>query len=175
MSVEGIFAVANSALTAQSQRMTLIAQNLANVDSVNSPEGGPYQRQIAVFEAQQLGAGAGAAVGVKVAQVVKDNAPGAEIFDPSNPFADEPEELGEGAGAGTGVRLAQVLKDSAPPHEVFDPSNPYADQNGVVKEPNVNPVFEMVDLMQASRSYQANLSVIQSANTSAMKTLDLLK
>jgi|SRR5271163_1226018 flagellar basal-body rod protein FlgC len=136
MSVEGIFAVANSALTAQSQRMTLIAQNLANVDSVNSPEGGPYQRQIAVFEAQQLGAGAGAAVGVKVAQVVKDNAPGAEIFDPSNPFADE---------------------------------------QGLVKEPNVNPVFEMVDLMQASRSYQANLSVIQSANTSAMKTLDLLK
>jgi flagellar basal-body rod protein FlgC len=134
--VEGIFAVANSALTAQSQRMTLIAQNLANVDSVNSPEGGPYQRQIAVFEAQQLGAGAGAAVGVKVAQVVKDNAPGAEIFDPSNPFADE---------------------------------------QGLVKEPNVNPVFEMVDLMQASRSYQANLSVIQSANTSAMKTLDLLK
>ena len=136
MSVEGIFAVANSALTAQSQRMTLIAQNLANVDSVNSPEGGPYQRQIAVFEAQQLGAGAGAAVGVKVAQVVKDNAPGAEIFDPSNPFADE---------------------------------------QGLVKEPNVNPVFEMVDMMQASRSYQANLSVIQSANTSAMKTLDLLK
>jgi flagellar basal-body rod protein FlgC len=136
MSVEGIFAVANSALTAQSQRMTLIAQNLANVDSVNSPEGGPYQRQIAVFEAQQLGAGASAAVGVKVAQVVKDNAPGAEIFDPSNPFADE---------------------------------------QGLVKEPNVNPVFEMVDLMQASRSYQANLSVIQSANTSAMKTLDLLK
>jgi flagellar basal-body rod protein FlgC len=136
MSVEGIFAVANSALTAQSQRMTLIAQNLANVDSVNSPEGGPYQRQIAVFEAQQLGAGAGAAVGVKVAQVVKDNAPGAEIFDPSNPFADE---------------------------------------QGLVKEPNVSPVFEMVDLMQASRSYQANLSVIQSANTSAMKTLDLLK
>jgi flagellar basal-body rod protein FlgC len=136
MSVEGIFAVANSALTAQSQRMTLIAQNLANVDSVNSPEGGPYQRQIAVFATQQLGDGAGAAVGVKVAQVVKDNAPGAEIFDPSNPFADD---------------------------------------QGLVKEPNVNPVFEMVDLMQASRSYQANLSVIQSANTSAMKTLDLLK
>jgi len=136
MSVEGIFGIASSALTAQSQRITLIAQNLANVDSINSPDGGPYQRRIAVFE---------------------------------------PQQIGEGPGAGTGVRLAAVLKDPAPPLEVFDPSNPFANEQGLVAEPNVNPVFEMVDLMQASRSYQANLSVIQSANTSAMKTLDLLK
>jgi len=136
MSVEGIIGIANSALTAQSQRITLIAQNLANADSVNSPEGGPYQRRIAIFESQQVG---------------------------------------EGPSAGTGVKVAAVVKDTAPPHEVFDPSNPFADENGVVKEPNVNPVFEMVDMMQASRSYQANLSVIQSAHTSAMKTLDLLK
>jgi flagellar basal-body rod protein FlgC len=136
MSVEGIFTIANSALTAQSQRITLIAQNLANADSVNSPEGGPYQRRIALFEPQQLGAD---------------------------------------AGAGLGVTVSAVLKDPAPPHEAFDPSNPFADEQGVVKTPNVNPVFEMVDLMQASRSYQANLSVIQSANTAAMKTLDLLK
>ncbi len=136
MSVEGTIGIANSALTAQSQRITLIAQNLANADSVNSPEGGPYQRRMAVFE---------------------------------------PDQIGEGAGAGTGVRLAEVLKDNAPPHEVFDPSNPFADANGVVKEPNVNPVYEMVDMMQASRSYQANLAVIQTAHTTASKTLDLLK
>ena len=136
MSVEGTIGIANSALTAQSQRITLIAQNLANADSINSPEGGPYQRRIAVFE---------------------------------------PAQIGEGASAGTGVKLAEVLKDNAPPHEVFDPSNPYADQNGVVKEPNVNPVYEMVDMMQASRSYQANLAVVQTAHTDESKTLDLLK
>ena len=55
MSVEGIINIANSALSAQSQRITLIAQNLANADSVNSPEGGPYQRRIAIFEPQQVG------------------------------------------------------------------------------------------------------------------------
>jgi flagellar basal-body rod protein FlgC len=136
MSVEGIIGIANSALTAQSQRITLIAQNLANADSVNSPEGGPYQRRIAVFEAQQVG---------------------------------------EGAGAGTGVKVAEVVRDNSPAHEVYDPSNPFADAKGIVKTPNVNPVYEMVDMMQATRSYQANLSVIQSAHTSAMKTLDLLK
>jgi len=136
MSVEATIGIANSALTAQSQRITLIAQNLANADSINSPDGGPYQRRMAIFE---------------------------------------PQQLGEGDGAGTGVRVAQVVKDNAPPHEVFDPSNPFADENGVVKTPNVNPVYEMVDMMQATRSYQANLSVIQTANTTATKTLDLLK
>jgi flagellar basal-body rod protein FlgC len=136
MSVEGIIGIANSALTAQSQRITLIAQNLANADSVNSPEGGPYQRRLAIFE---------------------------------------PTQIGDGASAGTGVKVAAVVKDNTPPHEVFDPSNPFADANGLVKEPNVNPVYEMVDMMQATRSYQANLAVIQSAHTSTMKTLDLLK
>jgi flagellar basal-body rod protein FlgC len=87
----------------------------------------------------------------------------------------EPEQIGDGADAASGVKLAAVVKDSAPPHEVFDPSNPFADQNGNVAEPNVNPVYEMVDMMQAARSYQANLSVIQSAHVSAVKTLDLLK
>ena len=136
MSVEATIGIANSALTAQSQRITLIAENLANADSVNSPEGGPYQRRIPVFES---------------------------------------EDIGNGANGGTGVKLAAVVKDSTPPHEVFDPSNPFADENGVVKEPNVDPVYEMVDMMQAARSYQANLSVIQSAHSAALKTLDLLK
>jgi len=136
MSVEATIGIANSALTAQSQRITLIAQNLANADSINSPEGGPYQRRIAIFE---------------------------------------PQQVGDNSNAGIGVKVAAVMKDSAPPNEVFDPSNPFADANGAVKEPNVNPVFERVDMMQATRSYQANLSVIQSAHTSAMKTLDLLK
>ena len=136
MSVEGIIGIASSGLAAQSQRITLIAQNLANADSINSPEGGPYQRRIAVFE---------------------------------------PQQVGDGPDAGTGVAVSAVMKDNAPPHEVFDPSNPYADANGIVKEPNVNPVFEMVDMMQATRSYQANLAVIQTAHSSALRTLDLLK
>ncbi|HLX36439.1 MAG TPA: flagellar basal body rod protein FlgC [Candidatus Binataceae bacterium] len=136
MSVEATIGIANSALTAQSQRITLIAQNLANADSVNTPEGGPYQRRIPVFQA---------------------------------------EDIGDGANGGTGVKLAAVLKDNAPAHEIFDPSSPFANADGVVKEPNVDPVYEMVDMMQAARSYQANLSVIQSAHSSALKTLDLLK
>ena len=134
MGLDSIIGIANSALSAQSQRITLIAQNLANVDSINSPDGGPYQRRIPVFEPAQVG-----------------------------------------ESDGVGVKLAEVLTDQSPPRVSFDPSSPFADENGMVKEPSVNPVYEMVDMMQASRSYQANLSVVQTANTAALKTIDLLK
>jgi len=133
--LDSIIGIANSALGAQSLRINLIAQNLANADSINSPDGGPYQRRLPGFE---------------------------------------PAQVGDDSGA-IGVKLASVVTDQSPPRQIFDPSSPMADESGMVKEPSVNPVFEMVDMMQASRSYQANLSVIQSANTSALKTLDLLK
>ena len=137
MGIESIIGIANSALGAQSQRITLIAQNLANADSLNSPDGGPYQRRMPVFQ---------------------------------------PVPIGDGGGSNDlGVKLAAVVTDNAPPGEVFDPSSPFADESGLVKEPAVNPVYEMVDMMQASRSYQANLSVIQTANAAALKTIDLLK
>ena len=134
MGLDSIIGIANSALSAQSQRITLIAQNLANTDSINSPDGGPYQRRVPVFQPAQVG-----------------------------------------ESDGMGVKLAAVVTDNAPPREVFDPSSPFADESGVVKEPAVNPVYEMVDLMEASRAYQANLSVVQTANSAALKTIDLLK
>lgn len=136
MSIETIFGIANSALDAQSQRITLIAENLANANSVSSPEGGPYRRRIPVFE---------------------------------------PAEAGEANSLGLGVRLASVVRDQAPPKAVYDPSNPFADSSGMVEEPAVNPIYEMVDLMQASRSYQANLSIIQTAKSDALNTINLLK
>lgn len=137
MSIEAVFGIADSALTAQSQRITLIAQNLANADSVQSPEGGPYQRRVPIFEASPLDAG---------------GVPGA-----------------------MGVHVAAVQRDAATPRAVYDPSNPYADADGIVEEPAVNPVTEVVDMMQAARSYQANLSIVETARTAALKTLDLLK
>ncbi len=135
MGLENIVGIANSALGAQSQRITLIAQNLANADSMNSPSGGPYQRQLPVFEPAQVG--------------------------------DDPSAVG--------VKLASVVTDQSPPREIYEPSSPFADPSGMVAEPAVNPVYEMVDMMQAARSYQANLSVVQTANSAALKTIDLLK
>jgi len=136
MSVGTIFAIASTALDAQSERISLIAQNLANANSAVSSSGGPYQRRIPVFEA--------------------------------TPVSD-------GADTGLGVRLATVLRDQSPPKAIYDPSNPLADSSGIVHEPDVNPIYEMVDLMEASRSYQANLSVVETTKNAALKTIDLLK
>jgi flagellar basal-body rod protein FlgC len=136
MSIEAVVSIASSALSAQSERITLIAQNLANADSVESPDGGPYQRLSPVFEVA-------------------------------------PVEVGEGQFA-SGVKLAAVIRDgSAKP--VYDPANPLADSSGMVSHSSVNPIFEMVDLMEASRSYQANLALVESARTAALDTINLLK
>ena len=67
------------------------------------------------------------------------------------------------------------MTDQSPPRQFYDPSSPFADESGLVSGASVNPVYEMVDMMQASRSYQANLSVVQTANAAALKTIDLLK
>src|SRR5690349_2530427 len=88
MSIEGVLAIANSALDAQSERMTLIAQNLANVNSVEAPGGGAYQRRSPVFEAAPMEIDDGEPVaGVKLAAVVRDNSTNS-VYDPSNPLAD---------------------------------------------------------------------------------------
>ena len=79
MGLDSIIGIANSALSAQSQRITLIAQNLANADSVNSPDGGPYQRRIPVFQPAQIGEG-GDAVGVQLARVLTDQTTAASGF-----------------------------------------------------------------------------------------------
>jgi flagellar basal-body rod protein FlgC len=137
MSIQAILNVASSALTAQSLRISLIAQNLANADSVASPGGGPYQRRMPVFAAIPL--------------------------------------QGEDGVEGLGVKVAGVLRDQAPPKMTYDPSNPLADASGNVKEPSINPVLEMVDMLQASRSYEANLSTLETARNVALKTIELLK
>ena len=136
MSIENILGIAGSALDAQSERISIIAQNMANASSVQSPDGGPYQRRIPVFESTTVG---------------------------------------DDSDQASGVKLATVLRDQSPPKETYDPSNPLADAKGMVPEPTVNPVFEMVDLMEASRAYQANLSVVETAKNTAMRTIDILK
>lgn len=136
MSIESILGIASSALDAQSERITIVSENLANANSVETPDGGPYQRRIPVFATTPVG---------------------------------------DGADQAAGVRLAAVLRDQSPPKLSYDPSNPLADASGMVEEPTVNPVYEIVDLMQASRSYEANLAVVTTAKSEALNTLNLLK
>jgi flagellar basal-body rod protein FlgC len=128
----GIFDIAGSAMTAQSQRMNVTASNLANADSVAGPDGKPYRARQVVFE-----------------------------MTPVN---------GQQIG---GVKVARVVEDPSPMRMLHDPRNPLANAEGYVTMPNVNVVEEMVNMISASRSYQANVEVLNTAKTLMLKTLTI--
>jgi flagellar basal-body rod protein FlgC len=131
MSLFKVFDVAASAVSAQSQRLNVVASNLANAESVAGPDGKPYKARQVVFQAQMMG------------------------NDP----------------AATGVAVAQVVEDGAPGRRVYEPGNPAADGEGYVTMPNVNPVEEMVNMISASRSYQTNVDVMNTAKSLLQKAL----
>jgi flagellar basal-body rod protein FlgC len=89
------------------------------------------------------------------------------------PFGDQ---LAQASGAGPmSVRVAQVARDQAPGRRVYDPSHPDADAQGFVTLPNVNPIHEVVNLMSASRAYDANASALETLKTMAQRALDIAR
>jgi flagellar basal-body rod protein FlgC len=133
MSLLNILGISGSAVSAQSQRLNVVASNLANADSVAGPDGQAYRARQVVFQAQAAGADA--------AQV--------------------------------GVRVTGVIEDATPGKRLHDPSHPLADADGYVTQSNVNVVEQMVDMISASRSYQNNVEVMNTAQQLALKTLQL--
>jgi len=106
-------------------RMELIAQNLANMNTTRSPEGGPYRRREAVFSSVQGGV-----------------------------FRDRLDQ------ASRGVAVVDVVVDKSAPKLIYNPNHPDAGPDGYVKMPNINPVSEMVNMMAASRAYEANVAAV---------------
>ena len=133
MSLLRVFDVASSALSAQSQRLNVVASNLANVDSAVSASGTPYKGKHVVFAATPTARGV----------------------------------------QNMGVRVAGVIEDPSPPRMVYDPKNPLADAKGYVTMPNINVVEEMTNMISASRAYQINLDMMNTAKNLALKTLAL--
>jgi flagellar basal-body rod protein FlgC len=143
MSLLNILPLAGSAIAAQSQRLNTVASNLANADTVAGPDGTPYKARQVVFQATT------------------------------------PNEARHGLSQGTrsistaGVRVADVVEDQSPGKKTFDPKHPSADAEGYVTHSNVNVVEEMVNMISASRSYQNNIEIMNTAQQLAMKTLQL--
>ena len=79
------------------------------------------------------------------------------------------------ASAAPGIRVARIEKDNSPPIVVHNPSHPHADSSGNVSYPNINPHREMVDLLAATRAYEANLAVVKNARAMALQTLSIGK
>ena len=136
MSLLNIFDIAGSGVSAQSQRLNVVASNLANADTVAGPDGSAYKARQVVFQTA----------------------------------------LAEGAGqrgASAGVRVSTIAEDARPGRRVHDPRHPGADAEGYVTYSNVNPVEEMVNMISASRSYQNNVEVMNTARSLLLKTLQI--
>jgi flagellar basal-body rod protein FlgC len=136
MSMLSIFNVSGSAASAQSQRLNVVASNLANADTVAGPNGKAYKARQVTFETELMG------------QTAND------------PTA-------------AGVRVSTISEDQTPGRRVHDPKHPSADADGYVTYSNVNAVEEMVNMISASRSYQNNLEVMNTAKSLLLKTLQL--
>jgi flagellar basal-body rod protein FlgC len=137
MSLFNIFTVAGSAMTAQNQRLNVVASNLANADSAVTSNGQPY----------------------KAKQVLFMSIPSAAGTDPNN--------------AAAGVKVSRVIEDQSPMKLIYEPTHPMANEEGFVTMPNVNVVEEMVDMISASRSYQNNVDMMNTAKTLLLKTLSI--
>ena len=151
MSLFGSLDISASALSAERLRMDVTAENLANAQSTRTANGGPYRPKEVVLEST----GGGASFASALAAARGDAA--------------------SGGGPAGGVRVATIAEDQSPNRLVYDPGHPDANAQGYVSMPNVNPVTEMVDLISASRSYEANVTAMQTAKQMFTKTLDLLR
>jgi len=136
MSMLSIFNVSGSAASAQSQRLNVVASNLANADTVAGPNGQAYKARQVNFQTELMGQTAN---------------------DPTS----------------AGVRVSTIREDQTPGRRVHDPKHPSADAEGYVTYSNVNAVEEMVNMISASRSYQNNLEVMNTAKSLLLKTIQL--
>ena len=142
------FDIAASGMTAQRFRMDVIAENIANVSTTRTEDGTPYRRKIVTFEEKQLKAGV-----PSFRHILKDST---------------------AAYMGNGVKVTKVSEDTETDFIMeYDPSHPDADENGYVSYPNVNTVTEMTNLIDASRSYEANVTAFSAIKAMAQSGIQV--
>lgn len=137
--------ITGSALTAQRLRMDVVSQNVANINTTRDENGEPYRRRVPIFQAVEGGT-----------------------------FTSALNHSLSGT-AGKGVRVTDIVEDQSEFKLDYNPSHPDADEFGYVRLPNVELAREMVDMMSATRSYEANITVLNSTKTMAMSALDIGK
>ncbi len=136
-----------SALTAQRLRMDTISENLANVNTTRTEDGTPYRRKTVIFQEQNK----------------------------NTPFSSYLSNASKKLFAGGGVRVSQIVEDQTPFKSIYDPGHPDADENGMVQMPNVDAVTEMVNMISATRAYEANVTAINATKSMASKALEIGK
>ncbi|NLP13552.1 MAG: flagellar basal body rod protein FlgC [Clostridium sp.] len=137
--------ISASGLTAQRLRMDTISQNIANVNTTRTENGQPYRRKTVLFEEKSA----------------------------SVPFSSYLSKSIADSSAGGGVRVTGIVEDQTPFKREYDPGHPDADEEGYVLRPNVDVITEMVNMISATRAYEANVTSINTSKDIAMKALEI--
>lgn len=135
-----------SGLTAQRMRMDVISNNLANLNTTRTENGEAFRRQVVMFAER------------------RPSLEELKLTDATLPSA---------VSIGRGVRVAAISADQSEFRRVYEPGHPDAGEDGYVSYPNINPVTEMVDMISASRAYEANVTVLNAAKSMAAKALEI--
>ena len=135
--------LSSSGLAAQRLRMNVVTSNLANINTTRTRQGGPYRRKDVVF--------AGQALTQSFRDTLRSRMKG---------------QLSE-------VKVAKIIEDPRPSHTKYDPHHPDADEKGFIKTPNINLMEEMVNMLSATRSYEANVTAIKATKDMALKALEI--
>ncbi len=162
MSFLSSFDISGYGLSAQRARVNVISSNIANANTTRTDEGGPYRRKEVVFKA------------IDFDKTLNDNLK-TSYLKYSNPLDDIGEDNAVAKPPIESVIVDKIVRDDSKPILKYDPSNPDANSKGYVAYPNINPVIEMTDLVEATRSYQANVAAFQSAKSMATSAIDILK
>ncbi len=147
MGFETMMGISAGGMTAQRFRLNVIASNLANQNTTRTPEGGPYRRRDVVF-----------ATTMSAAEEKVNGEPMATAENPA-----------------LSVKVVDVITDPSPLVMKYQPGHPDANKDGYVAYPNVNTFEEMVNMLSATRSYEANATIMKNAKEMADKTIDLLR
>lgn len=146
--MSGVFSgmdISASGMTAQKTRLDIISENIANVNSTRDADGNVYKRKSVIFQEK-------------------------------NYITFQEALMGTSGAVGKGVKITDVIEDNETEcRMVYDPSHPDADENGYVLYPNVNTVTEMTDMIDASRSYEANVTAFNASKNMQLKALEIGK
>ena len=162
MSFLSSFDISGYGLSAQRFRINIISSNIANANTTRTDEGGPYRRKEVIFKA------------IDFDKQLNDELQ-TNYLKYENPLDEEGNDYIEPKPALKTVIVDKIVRDDSKPILKYEPNNPDADKNGYVAYPNINSVIEMSDLIEATRSYQANVAAFQSAKTMASSAISILK
>lgn len=157
------FDISGYGLSAQRVRVNTISSNIANANTTRTDEGGPYRRKEVVFRA------------INFDKMLNDKIAKNENFLPFEDPLNEGLQNQKAIPSISSVVIDKIVQDDKNFKLKYDPSHPDADANGYVAYPNVNPVVEMADLIEATRAYQANVSAFQSAKTMASNAITMFQ